>query len=65
MMAQGLSKAISIKHNHRGRKRKTMTQCSLAYTDPCSECAQYGNRSPSQAVRRLNDLEMMLQELKG
>ena len=41
-----------------------MTQCSLAYTDPCSECAQYGNRSPSQAVRRLNDLEMMLQELK-
>ena len=41
-----------------------MTQCSLAYTDPCSKCAQYGNRSPSQAVRRLNDLEMMLQELK-
>ncbi len=41
-----------------------MTQCPLAYTDPCSECAQYGNCSPSQAVKRLNDLEMMIQELK-
>lgn len=41
-----------------------MPECPLAYTDPCSNCAQYGNCSPSQAVQKLSDLEVQLQDLK-
>lgn len=41
-----------------------MTQCPLAYTDPCTKCAQYGNCSPSQAVQKLDVLENLMQELK-
>lgn len=41
-----------------------MPECPLAYTDPCSDCAQYGNCSPSQAVQKLVSLENQLQELK-
>ncbi len=41
-----------------------MTGCPLAYTDPCSACAQYGNCCPSQAVQKLQLLESQLRELK-
>lgn len=41
-----------------------MTRFPQAYTGPCSECPRYGNCSPGQAVKKLNDLEMMLRELK-
>jgi len=41
-----------------------MTQCPLAYTDPCSKCAQYGNCSPSQAVQKIAVVEDLLQEIK-
>ncbi len=41
-----------------------MTQCPLAYTDPCSKCAQYGNCSPSQAVLKLATLEDQLKDLR-
>lgn len=41
-----------------------MTQCPLAYADPCAKCAQYGNCSPSQAVQMLAVVEDLLQELK-
>ena len=38
--------------------------CPLAYTDPCGECAQYGNCTPSQAAQRIEVLESHLLELK-
>ncbi|OPX84530.1 MAG: hypothetical protein A4E53_04317 [Pelotomaculum sp. PtaB.Bin104] len=41
-----------------------MEQCPLAYIDPCSKCAQYGNCSPSQSVLKLNILEKDVQDLK-
>lgn len=41
-----------------------MTQCPLAYTDPCSKCSQYGSCSPSQAVLKLATLENQLQDLR-
>jgi hypothetical protein len=41
-----------------------MTGCPIAYTDPCGECAQYGNCSPSQAVKKVEALEGHIQELK-
>lgn len=42
-----------------------MPECPLAYTDPCSHCAQYGNCSPSQAVQKLTALEKQLADLKN
>jgi hypothetical protein len=41
-----------------------MEQCPLAYIDPCSKCAQFGNCCPSQAVQKLAALENLLQDLK-
>lgn len=41
-----------------------MDQCPLAYVDPCSKCAQFGNCSPSQALQKLDVLENELQDLK-
>lgn len=41
-----------------------MNQCPLAYADPCSECAQFGNCCPSQALQKLNVLEKELKNLK-
>jgi len=41
-----------------------MDQCPLAYVDPCSKCAQFGNCCPSQSLQKLNVLENELQELK-
>lgn len=41
-----------------------MNQCPLAYVDPCSQCAQYGNCCPSIAVKKLDALNNELQELK-
>ena len=41
-----------------------MSQCPLAYTDPCAECDQFGTCSPSQAVQKLVILENMVEELK-
>ncbi len=41
-----------------------MSQCPLAYTDPCAECAQFGNCSPSKALQRIDELENLLQDLK-
>jgi hypothetical protein len=40
-----------------------MTGCPIAYSDPCSKCAQYGNCAPSQAVRKLEELEKQVREL--
>lgn len=42
-----------------------MDQCPLAYTDPCAECAQFGNCSPSKAVQKLEELENVIQDLKA
>lgn len=41
-----------------------MNQCPLAYADPCAECAQFGNCSPSEAVQKLNELEEQIKDLK-
>lgn len=41
-----------------------MTGCPLAYADPCRECAQYGNCSPSQAAQKMQSLEKELRELR-
>ncbi|SFQ98000.1 hypothetical protein [Desulfoscipio geothermicus] len=41
-----------------------MTGCPMAYTDPCSNCAKYGTCAPSQAVRKLEELEKQVKELK-
>lgn len=41
-----------------------MTGCPIAYVDPCSNCAQFGNCAPSQAVEKLNQLESLVHELK-
>ncbi len=41
-----------------------MNQCPLAYIDTCSECAQYGNCSPSKTVQKLDELEILLQDIK-
>jgi hypothetical protein len=41
-----------------------MDQCPLAYVDPCSKCAQFGNCCPSQALQKLDVLNNELQELK-
>jgi len=41
-----------------------MEQCPLAYIDPCSKCAQFGNCCPSQAVQKLAELKNLLQDLK-
>lgn len=41
-----------------------MTGCPIAYTDPCSSCAQFGNCAPSQAVMKIQKLEGELLELK-
>jgi len=41
-----------------------MDQCPLAYIDPCSKCAQFGNCCPSQAVQKLAELEHLLKDLK-
>lgn len=38
--------------------------CPLSYTDPCSECDQFGTCSPSQAVQKLAILENTVEELK-
>lgn len=40
-----------------------MTGCPLAYTDPCNNCAQYGNCSPSHAVQKIQLLENRLNEM--
>lgn len=42
-----------------------MNQCPLAYVDPCSKCAQFGNCCPSQAVHKLIALEKELQDIKA
>ncbi len=42
-----------------------MSQCPLAYADPCSECAQYGRCCPSQAIQKLADLEDLIRDLKN
>jgi hypothetical protein len=41
-----------------------MVQCPLAFEDSCSECAQFGNCSPSKTLQKLNVLERELQDLK-
>lgn len=41
-----------------------MNQCPLAYVDPCTQCAQYGNCSPSKAVQKIEELESLIQDLK-
>ncbi len=41
-----------------------MDQCPLAYIDPCSKCAQFGNCCPSQTIQKLDVLEIELQNLK-
>jgi len=41
-----------------------MKQCPLAYIDPCTECAQFGNCSPSKAVQKLEELESLLQDIR-
>lgn len=41
-----------------------MTGCPMAYSDPCKNCAQFGNCAPSQAVNKLEMLEKQLQELR-
>lgn len=41
-----------------------MDQCPLAYIDTCSECAQFGNCSPSQTLQKIDALENRLEELK-
>ncbi|MFX4262132.1 hypothetical protein ACOBQJ_08020 [Pelotomaculum propionicicum] len=40
-----------------------MDQCREAYVDPCTECAQLENCSPSMC-QKLNDLESELREVK-
>lgn len=42
-----------------------MTHCPLTYSDPCSECDQFGTCSPSQAVQKLAILENTVEELKA
>jgi len=41
-----------------------VTGCPIAYAHPCNSCAQYGNCAPSQAVEKLNQLELVVAELK-
>jgi len=41
-----------------------MTGCPLAYSDPCSSCAKYGECAPSQAVRKIEELEKQIKEIK-
>lgn len=41
-----------------------MTGCPMAYSDPCKYCEHYGKCAPSQAVRKLEDLERQIKELK-
>lgn len=40
-----------------------MDKCPQTYVDPCSECAQLENCSPSMC-QKLNDLESELREVK-
>lgn len=40
-----------------------MTGCPIAYSDPCSNCARYGDCAPSRAVRKLEELEKQIKEL--
>ncbi|WP_157833477.1 hypothetical protein [Desulfotruncus alcoholivorax] len=42
-----------------------MTRCPMAYaSDPCKNCEQYGNCAPSQMVRKMEELERQIKELK-
>jgi hypothetical protein len=41
-----------------------MTGCPMAYADPCSNCAKFGTCAPGLAVRKLEELEKQVKELK-
>jgi len=40
-----------------------MTGCPMATADPCKYCEHYGNCAPSQAVRKMEELERQIKEL--
>jgi len=46
------------------RRDVEVTGCPIAYAHPCSSCAQFGNCAPSQAVVKLNQLEVEVNELR-